>query len=92
MSTPKDRLHQKPVTVYTAANLLEARMVQEVLHKAGIESMLQGPVGEVVSGIYAATMGDWARQDILVLESAAAEAARILSELPEPNSSDADAE
>ena len=79
-SNPADRSKQKLVKVYTAADEMEARMVREVLDKAGIESTINA---EFAPGIYPSVMGDWARQDILVLESAAAEAERILSELPE---------
>ena len=92
MDMPKDRAHQKMVVVYTASNVIEARMVQEVLAEAGIESMLNGTLGEAVSGIYGMTSRNWAKQDILVLESAAADAARILSELPEPDQTDSESE
>ena len=78
---PTDRSQQKLVKVYSAANEMEARMVQEVLSDAGIASVINA---EFAPGIYPAMMGDWARQDILVIESAAPEAARILAELPEP--------
>lgn len=81
MTTPNNPAQQKLVKVYTAANEMEARMVQEVLSDAGIQSAINA---EFAPGIYPAMMGDLARQDILVLESAAPEAERILSELPEP--------
>jgi Putative prokaryotic signal transducing protein len=76
---PTDRWKQKLVKVYSAANEMEARMLQEVLAHAGIKSTINA---EFAPGIYPSMMGDWARQDILVIESAAAEAERILSELP----------
>ncbi|HWP84849.1 MAG TPA: DUF2007 domain-containing protein [Terriglobia bacterium] len=66
------------VKVYSASSELEARMAQELLRNAGIESVIQG---EMAPGIYPSTLGSWARQDLLVLEADAATAARILSEL-----------
>ena len=77
---PNDRSKQKLVKVYSAASEMEARMVREVLDKAGIGSTINA---EFAPGIYPSTMGDWARQDILVLESNVPEAQRIISELPE---------
>ena len=85
MDTPKDRAHQKLVTVYTASNEAEGRMVQEVLENAGIKSTINA---EMAPGIYPLSLGPWAPQDIQVLESAAAEASRILSELPERDQTD----
>ena len=81
MGVPRDRSQQKLVPIYSAANEMEARMIQELLANAGITSTINS---EFAPGIYPATMGQWARHDILVIESAAAEAARILSELPGP--------
>jgi len=85
MSPPQNPSQQKLVNVYSAANEMEARMVQEVLAAAGIESAINA---ELAPGIYPSTLGPWARQDILVIESAAAEASRILSELPAPDQPD----
>ena len=78
----EDRTHQKLVTVYTAANSMEARMVQELLAQSGIESMLHGSIGETLAGIYGMTSRGWSPREIQVLESDAKEATRILSELP----------
>jgi len=89
VDTPKDRAQQKLVLVFTTQDEMQARMVQEVLANAGIESMINS---EVPASLFPMSLGKLARQDILVLESAAADAARILSELPAPDSSDADAE
>ena len=89
MSAPKNPSQQKLVNVYPAATEMEARMVQEVLAAAGIESVINA---ELAPGIYPSTMGPWARQDILVLESAAAEASRILSELPDQDQPDPSSE
>ena len=76
---PMNRSQQKLVKVYTAYSEVEARMVQEVLSDAGIESVINA---DLAPGILSSM--SVARQDILVLESAAPEAERILSELPEP--------
>ena len=54
-------------------------MVQEVLASAGIESMINA---EVPPSLFPMNLGNLARKDILVTESAAAEAARLLAELP----------
>ena len=81
MAALPDRSQQKLVAVYSAENEMEARMVQELLANAGIESIVNS---EFAPGIYPATLGQWARQEILVIESAAEEAARILSDLPGP--------
>jgi hypothetical protein len=89
METSKDRSRQKLVRVYTASDEMQARMVQEVLANAGIESAINA---EVAPGIYPFSSGPWARQDILVLESAASDAERILSELPERDQIDPAAE
>jgi Putative prokaryotic signal transducing protein len=89
VATAGDRSHQKLVPVYSTTNEMEARMVQEVLANAGIESMINS---EVPSSLFPMNMGNMARQDILVLESAAAEANRILSELPPPSQTSDEAE
>jgi hypothetical protein len=78
---PKNPSQQKLVKVYTAYSEVEARMVQEVLSDAGIESVINA---DLAPGILSPM--SVARQDILVLESVAPEAERILSELPEPES------
>ena len=79
MTTPNNPAKQKLVKVYTVYNEVEASMVQEVLQQAGIESVINA---DLAPGILSSM--SVARQDILVLESAAPEAERILSELPEP--------
>jgi putative signal transducing protein len=80
MPKPGDQSQQKLLTVFSTNDEMEARMVQEVLANAGIESVINS---EVPPGLFPMNLGDLARKDILVSESAAAEAARILSELPE---------
>ena len=85
MSTAGDRSQQKLVKVFSTQDEMAARMVQEVLANAGIESMINS---EVPSSLFPMNLGNLARQDILVLESAAAEATRILSELPQGNQTD----
>ena len=81
MSDASRKAHEDLVSVYTAADEMEARMVQEVLARAGIESAINA---EVTPGLFPAKVGDIAQQDILVLESAADEARRIIAELPGP--------
>jgi hypothetical protein len=76
-----DPSKQKLVSVYTAENEMQARMLQELLRNNGIESTINA---EFAPGIYPASSGDVAEQQILVIESAADEAKRILSELPDP--------
>jgi len=80
MAKPEDRSQQSLVKVFSTQDEMEARMMQEVLANAGIESLINS---EVPSSLFPMNLGNIARQDIMVLESAAAEAARILSELPE---------
>ena len=82
MDSSEDRSQQKLVKVFSTQDGMEARMVQEVLTNAGIESMINS---EVPSSLFPMYLGKLARQDIMVLESAAAEATRILSELPKPD-------
>ena len=77
MAKPGDRSQQKLVKVYTCQNEMEARMVQELLRHAGIESAVNS---EMAPGIYPGTWGGWGGQDILVIESEAEEARRIISE------------
>lgn len=83
MSAPNEFAKQKLVAVYTASDEAEARMVQEVLENAGIRTTINS---EIAPGIYPFSSGPLAKQDILVLEADRAEAERILSELPEPES------
>ena len=80
MSAPQNHSQQKLVTVFSTQDEMEARMVQEVLANAGIESMINA---EVPPSLFPMNLGELAKKDILVTESAAAEAARILSELPD---------
>ena len=89
MVAPQDRSRQKLVTVYSTNDEMEARMVQEVLANAGIESVINA---EVPPSLFPLNLGDLARKDILVSESAAAEAARIISELPESEPGDTPSE
>jgi hypothetical protein len=73
----KDPARQELVKVYTAADEMEARMVQELLENAGIESMLNA---RVAPGLFPSTWGDLARQDILVFAAQAEEARKVLAE------------
>ena len=79
MKKPPEPAKQKLVSVYSAENEMEARMIQEVLHNAGIESTINA---EFAPGIYPASTGDVARQEILVIESLVPQAEQVLSELP----------
>ena len=87
MAKAEDHSQEKLVRVFSTQDEMEARMVQEVLANAGIESMINS---EVPSSLFPMTLGNLARQDIFVLESAVAEATRILSELPQANETDPD--
>ncbi len=72
-----DPARNELVKVYTAADEMEARMVQELLLNAGIESMLNA---RVAPGLFPSTWGDLARQDILVFAARAEEAKKIIAE------------
>ena len=76
----KGQARQELVKVYTASDEMEARMVQELLENAGIESLLNA---RVAPGLFPSTWGDLARQDILVFAARAEEARSILAELHE---------
>jgi hypothetical protein len=73
----QDPAKQELVKVYTAADEMEARMIQELLENAGIESMLNA---KVAPGLFPSTWGDLARQDILVFAPRAEEARKIVAE------------
>ena len=77
MSKETDLSKQKLVRVYSTHDELEARMVEDLLRNAGIESMI---TGEMLPSLYPTNMGDLANRDILVLESEAEEANRIIAE------------
>ena len=70
---PRDEL----VNVYRAGDEMEARMVQELLQNAGIESMVNA---RVAPGLFPSTLGDLARHDILVFTTRADEARKVISE------------
>ena len=80
MSKATDPARQKLVRVYPTHDELEALMVQDLLRSAGIESMI---TGEMLPSLYPTNMGDLAQRDILVLESEAEEANRIIAEQQE---------
>jgi hypothetical protein len=77
MSKETDLARQKLVQVYSTHDELQARMVQDLLRSAGIESMI---TGEMLPSLYPTNMGDMAKRNILVLESEAEEANRIIAE------------
>ena len=80
MSKESDPAKQKLVRVFSTHDEMEARVVQDLLRSAGIESMI---TGEMLPSLYPTNMGDLAQRDILVLESEADEANRIIAEQPE---------
>ena len=71
---------QKVVKVYSTQDELEARMVQDLLRNAGIESMI---TGEALPSLYPVNMGDLGQRGIFVIESQEKEATRIIAELHE---------
>ncbi|MSO20412.1 MAG: DUF2007 domain-containing protein [Acidobacteria bacterium] len=76
-SSPNDRAHQKPVTVFTAQNELEAGMIQQLLSSCGIECVVRG---RVAAGLYPYFVGDLGKREILVLEDDVEDARDLLSE------------
>ncbi len=81
MTNPTDPAQQKLVSVFSSPHELEARLIQDLLRSAGIESMI---TGEMLPNIYPLSFGDMAKRDVLVLESEAEEARRIIAEEHEP--------
>ncbi len=77
MAKATDLSRQKLVRVFSTHKELEARMVQELLRNAGIESLINA---EVPPSLFPMNLGDLAKQDLLVLESDAPEAQRIIAE------------
>ena len=77
MAKSTDFSDQKLVQVYSTHDELEARMVQDLLRNAGIESMI---TGENLPSLIPVNMGDLAQRDILVIESEAGKAAQIITE------------
>ena len=77
MEESRDRSQQKLVKVFSSQDEIEAGMVQALLRNAGIECMINA---EVAPGLFPANFGGLGRQDILVAEGQAEEAARIISE------------
>ena len=89
MSKSEDRSKQKTVKVYTTQDEIQARMIQEMLDNAGIESLINS---EVPSSLFPMSLGRLGRKEIYVLESDLAEATRILAELPDREPLDAGTE
>ena len=77
MAKSTDLSRQKLSHVYSTHDEMEARLIQELLHNAGIESVINA---EVPPGLFPMNMGDLAKQDVFVLESDAKEAQRIIAE------------
>ena len=85
MAELTDLSRQKLVRVFSTHSELEARMVQELLRNSGIESLINS---EVPPSLFPLNMGDLAKEDILVLESAAEEARQIIAEQHEAGGTD----
>lgn len=77
MDAGSDRSREKLVAVYSTHNDLQARMVQDLLRDGGIESLI---TGEMLPTLYPSNVGDLAKREIMVLESEAQEAGRIIAE------------
>ncbi len=77
MANTPDRSREKLTPVYSTQDEMEARMVQELLRTAGIESVTNALVDH---SLFPLNVGRLAKRDILVLESDAAEARRIIAE------------
>ncbi len=76
-SSPNDRAHQKPVSVFTAQDEMEASMIKQLLNSCGIECVVQG---RVTAGLYPVSIGGLGKREILVLEEDVEDAREFLSE------------
>jgi len=72
-----DRSQENAVPVFSTNDEMEARMVQELLQSNGIESAINS---ESAPGLFPVITGELANQQILVLESEAERACRIIAE------------
>ncbi|OFW09812.1 MAG: hypothetical protein A3G20_03160 [Acidobacteria bacterium RIFCSPLOWO2_12_FULL_59_11] len=77
MAKSTDLSQQKLSHVFSTQDEMEARMVQELLHNARIECVINA---DVPPGLFPLKIGDLAQQDVFVLESQAQEAQRIIAE------------
>ena len=77
MAKSADLSRQKLSQVFSTQDEMEARMIQELLHNAGIECVINA---EVPPGLFPMKLGELAQQDVFVLESEAQEAQRIIAE------------
>ncbi len=73
----KTLFNEESVTVHIADNPLQAELLREILESNGIKCAL---VGEVPPSVFPFTVNGLARTRILVLESAAEDAKRIINE------------
>ncbi len=80
MANPGNLSQQRLAPVYSTQDELEARMVQNLLRSAGIESMISG---RLLPSHFPLKVGKLAKREILVLESEAEEASRLIAELHE---------
>lgn len=68
---------QNSVLVFSTQHEMEARMVQELLFEAGIESVI---VSEMAPGLVPLNLGELATQQIYVLEPESERARQVIAE------------
>ena len=78
VASPGELSRQKLVQVYSTQDELEARMIQDLLRNAGIESLISG---RLMPSHFPLNVGKLAIRETLVLESEADESRRIIAEL-----------
>lgn len=79
-----DRSRQKLALVFSTNDELEAGMVQELLRNAGIQSAINSPL---VPSLFPMNVTSLAAKEILVLESEAEAAKRLIAEQHESGES-----
>ena len=77
VETTSELFKQDTVTVHIAENPLQAELLREILESNGIMSTL---VGEVPSSVFPFTVDGLARVRVIVLQSAADEATKIIND------------
>lgn len=68
---------REPVSVYTAANAMEAELVRALLETEGIPAYASG---QALSSIYGMQVGPLAEVDVMVMAEMAAQAQKIVEE------------
>lgn len=86
MAKPEELAREKLVPVFSTQNELEAGMVQDLLRNAGIESLISG---RLMPSHFPLNVGRLATREILVLESEAGTARRIIAEQHESGGEEA---